>query len=406
MIGVLFVDDEPNVLEGLRRLLHAMRKKWDMRFAASGAAALATLAENPAEIVVSDMRMPEMNGARLFSEIENRYPRTARILLTGQSDYEATLRLVGPSQVFLSKPCDGKQLTRAVSQAVGLRNYLMRPELHKVAQGLNWDRQLLPTYFRIRDELLQEKPSSRTIAALIAGNRELERAFLHLADIVYLHGRRVVHPYQAILYLKPDVFRPTIVAATILSLINGCEESQLLLDRLTTEATMVADICMRIGKIHNLGAEICSQAFLAGLLHNTGAAILACNALPSVSDFMRERFSMPPEARARAERQICGVSFAEVGGYLLAEWGLPDALVEAVTYQQQPKLCADPHSPVLSILHVAMWLAGWLAMENGVEEFREDADGAIKLDRAFLQQQNFRLQPNVYRDVLRAMTEK
>jgi YesN/AraC family two-component response regulator len=81
---ILFVDDEPLVLAGLKRMLHGMRKQWEMVFVESGEAALKFMADNAVDVVVSDMRMPGMNGAQLLNEVMKRYPRTVRLILSGQ----------------------------------------------------------------------------------------------------------------------------------------------------------------------------------------------------------------------------------------------------------------------------------------------------------------------------------
>jgi len=65
---ILFVDDEPNVLAGLKRMLYSLRNEWDMKFVTSGAEALQCLSESPFEVLVTDVRMPEMNGIELLQE--------------------------------------------------------------------------------------------------------------------------------------------------------------------------------------------------------------------------------------------------------------------------------------------------------------------------------------------------
>lgn len=74
MIKILFVDDEPRVLDGLRRMLHARRHEWDMTFVTSGEEALKVLASAPYDVIVSDMRMPGMDGSQLLDEVRRRYP--------------------------------------------------------------------------------------------------------------------------------------------------------------------------------------------------------------------------------------------------------------------------------------------------------------------------------------------
>ena len=88
---ILFVDDEAKVLDGLRNLLRRQRHEWDMLFALSGAAALEELAKAPVDVIVSDMRMPGMDGAELLTRVRTLYPQTARIVLSGHAERGAIL---------------------------------------------------------------------------------------------------------------------------------------------------------------------------------------------------------------------------------------------------------------------------------------------------------------------------
>ena len=86
MKRILFVDDEEMVLQGLQRMLRSLRREWDMTFVESGAKALELMAEQPFDVVVSDMLMPGMTGAELLNEVMKRYPRTVRLILSGHAD--------------------------------------------------------------------------------------------------------------------------------------------------------------------------------------------------------------------------------------------------------------------------------------------------------------------------------
>ena len=80
---MVFVDDEPYVLQALGRLLRPMRAEWHMEFAPSAPAALEILARGPFDAVVTDMRMPGMDGAELLDEVKRRHPHVVRIVLSG-----------------------------------------------------------------------------------------------------------------------------------------------------------------------------------------------------------------------------------------------------------------------------------------------------------------------------------
>jgi len=139
MKSVLFVDDEPRILDGLRRMLHGQRRVWDMGFATSGDEALRAMATQPFDVVVSDMRMPAMDGAVLLGEVQRLYPRTVRIVLSGHADLEASMRSVRVSHQYLTKPCDADFLKEVVERACGLESVLgdrvLRETLGEVGPG-------------------------------------------------------------------------------------------------------------------------------------------------------------------------------------------------------------------------------------------------------------------------------
>lgn len=121
---ILFVDDEPNILSGLKRMLRSMRKEFDLQFAGSGIEALDSMAVHESDIVVSDMRMPGMDGAELLDIIQERYPSAVRIMFTGQADQESVLRTVGVVHQFLTKPCDSDLLRSVLLRAGTLHRFV------------------------------------------------------------------------------------------------------------------------------------------------------------------------------------------------------------------------------------------------------------------------------------------
>jgi response regulator RpfG family c-di-GMP phosphodiesterase len=116
---ILLVDDEEAILDGLRRQL---RKKFTVHTASGGAAALELMATEPIAVVVSDMRMPQMDGATFLAKVRTQYPNVVRILLTGQADTQAAISAVNEGQIyrFLTKPCPPEVLLEEIGSAVEL----------------------------------------------------------------------------------------------------------------------------------------------------------------------------------------------------------------------------------------------------------------------------------------------
>ena len=133
---ILFVDDEPMVLQGLRRMLRSLAGGWDMTFVESGAEALEQLAATPFDVVVTDMRMPVMKGAELLERVRTLHPRAIRLLLSGQSSEETMLASVGPAHQFRAKPCHANRLKDTVRRACALRGLLDNVNLQRLLSQL------------------------------------------------------------------------------------------------------------------------------------------------------------------------------------------------------------------------------------------------------------------------------
>ena len=101
---ILFVDDEPRVLGGLRRLLRTQRDRWEMVFVEGGVAALETLRAGHYDVVVSDYRMPEMDGAELLERVRVDSPTTAGVILSGQTNDDNLPQILTLADEFIDKP--------------------------------------------------------------------------------------------------------------------------------------------------------------------------------------------------------------------------------------------------------------------------------------------------------------
>ena len=141
MTRILFVDDEVKILEGLQRMLRPQRKEWEMAFAPGGQAALTMLEAATFDVIVSDMRMPGVDGATLLEAVRHKYPSVLRIILSGYTELEASYRAVPVAHQFLLKPCDPDALRAAIERATSLVEVLNS----KMFAGLVGSLQELPS---------------------------------------------------------------------------------------------------------------------------------------------------------------------------------------------------------------------------------------------------------------------
>jgi DNA-binding NtrC family response regulator len=113
---ILFVDDEQAILDGIRNVLHRDRQRWDMTFAHGPEAALAAIANESFDVIVSDMRMPGIDGATLLNRVKAESPRTSRIMLSGSADQDEIERATAAVDELLGKPCDARTLRATIER--------------------------------------------------------------------------------------------------------------------------------------------------------------------------------------------------------------------------------------------------------------------------------------------------
>jgi DNA-binding NtrC family response regulator len=124
MKRVLFVDDEPAVLDGIRRNVARRDDEWEVAFAPSAENALTLMEASPFDVIVSDLQMPGMDGPTLLKTVCDKYPTVVRIALSGVSEMGDALRVVPVAHQFLAKPCDPDMLRIAVERATSLSSIL------------------------------------------------------------------------------------------------------------------------------------------------------------------------------------------------------------------------------------------------------------------------------------------
>lgn len=350
---ILFVDDDPNVLQGLRRMLHPMRREWDMAFADSGAAALALLCQAPFEVMVSDMHMPQMNGVQLLTRVKERYPHIVRIILSGYADHEMILGSVGPTHQFLTKPCDTETLKAAVTRACALRDLLANEALRRLVAGIQTLPSLPPLYLEVLEVARDPNGSLKQIGKIIEQDISMTAKILQLVNSAFFGLRRQISsPVHAVSLLGLDTVQALVLSARVFKGFDQAENPALCLDDLWQHSMAVGVVAKQIVKAEGGEQRLLNDALMAGLLHDVGKLVLATN-LPERYREVLTLVQAQEMTGWEAEQAVLGATHAEVGAYLLGIWGLPDALVGALAFHHCPAAYSDCTFSLLTAVHVA-----------------------------------------------------
>jgi HD-like signal output (HDOD) protein/CheY-like chemotaxis protein len=353
---ILFVDDEPNVLEGLQRMLRSMRHEWDMAFAEGGVAALEILDAGPCDVVVSDMRMPGMDGVRLLSEVRERYPQTVRIVLSGHSDHELILKSVGAAHQYLSKPCDADSVKETVVRAFALRDLLTNEKLQLLVSRMRSLPSVPSLYAQLLEELESPDASIERIGEIVSRDPGMTAKILQLVNSAFFGLRRhISSSADATSLLGLDTIKALALSVGVFSRFDRAQVPGFDLDALLSYSTAIGMIAREIARAEGQTEEAMDAAFTAGLLHQTGKLVLAAQ-LPGEYNAMLALAREEGLLAVKAERRIFGAAYPEVGAYWLGLWGLPDSIVDAVAFHHRPGQCPVKAFGPLTAVHTAIFL--------------------------------------------------
>lgn len=395
---ILFVDDEVQLIEGLRRMLRRYRSDWETLFAASGAEALSLMQAEPVDVLVTDMQMPEMNGAELLQHVASRWPETVRVVLTGYADEEMDAVCVQEAHQRLNKPIAPRDLHDAISRACMMRGLILDQRSRRVIAGDNMPPNPPEIYLE-----LKRAPDSPVVQAadIVAGDRALTAKLLRMAGSSFFGpGRTVSSPEEAVALLGlPRVRGVALINGLMRMFVPSRQQGSFSIERFWSHSLQVAELARLIHGAEPDAREQPEEAFAAGLLHDVGLLLIAA----SHEELFRQ------EMAAAGDKDICefeadrlGVTHAEVGASLLALWGLPTSIVEAVLCHHDPERAGADRMCIALAVYLANAFSADLQQREGHRHWNPIAR---ELEPAVLERAGLGHRLNAYRELALELTQ-
>ena len=324
-----------------------------MHFVQSGQEALSCLERDSFDVVVSDIRMPGMDGAQLLTEVMRRHPQIVRIVLSGHSDQDLALRSVKAAHQYLSKPCDSETLKSVIIRTCSLRDLLAEDSIRQLVSKMTSLPSLPSLYHEILDQLQSRDVSVQKVGEIVSKDLGMTAKILQLVNSAFFGlPRHISNPTQAVSLLGLDVVRVLVLSIRILEQFDPEKMSPLNLEILWQHSLRTGLLARTIAKMENQKQHSLDESFTAGLLHDLGKPILSKNfpeGYQEIEKATRERKLSSWEA----EKELWGATHSEVGAYLLGLWGLPDPIIEAVAFHHFPSRREGMgFSPLLAV-HIA-----------------------------------------------------
>ena len=351
--SILFVDDEQKILSGLKRSLHKNREVWHMDFASSGKAALETMSNREFDVVVSDIRMPEMDGVRLLEEARKRYPKTVRIVLSGYAEIEKENKAVLVAHQYLSKPLNTEELDNTITRACNVQDRMNNNELKEVVSQMGTLPSLPQVYLEMT-EALDREASINEIAYIVKKDMAMSTKVLQIVNSAFFGFiRQISEIREAVVYLGVD----TIKALTLsVHAFEECKSTRVIKgfspDDLMNHCLKVGNISKKLAIKQGLNRKEQDMAQTSGILHDLGRLILFSKK-PDIFEKSHAAAQQKQTLESDIENEMMGMTHADLGAYLLDLWNLPYEIVEAVIRHHDPSADSLDGPGIARIVYMA-----------------------------------------------------
>lgn len=354
---ILFValspDDAQRAADGLKK----KSRRWRLAYAPTTADAVRQLRGAPFDCVVMNLQARGIDPHRFFKEVMESSPEALRIGLTEAEARPAIQEAGAPVHQLLSSPLDANVLTAVLARAFAAQDFLSQEHFRKLVDSITSLPVLPAAYASLMEELSRDEPSIDRIGELVATDLGVSVKMLQLVNSAFFGlGRPVAHPGEAAVYLGTETVKALVLALSVFSQFSLVRLREFDPESLWHHSWTTGVLARRLCEFEETERHVAEEAFMAGLVHDMGKLVLAAN-YPSLLEQNLAAAAEKGIGLWEQEFQVHGASHAELGGYLLRRWGLPQGVVDAVTFHHRPMLARVRTFSAVTAVHLANTLA-------------------------------------------------
>ena len=352
---VMFVGEDQQLWPELLR--SADRENWRFTFAHGADEALVALDEQDYDAVVANLTLPGMSGAELLQEVRQRRPDIWRFLRAQPEAVAKAPSWAGAAHQVIDLPDGVEDIQTRLNLA--FTNQVWKPT--PVAESVLSTCPLLPSppklYYRMVDLLSSPTASLERIGELIEQDAPMSAKMLQMVNsAIFALQMKVNRPSDAVLYLGVETTKAVVLMAHTVSCFQSIKRIALPAEKILAHSFRTARYARWVAQQECPRGQASDQAFTAGLLHDIGKFLLAANRGEAYARAV-EYATKGQMTLQQAEVDFFGVDHAELGGALLASWGIPQPIVDAVALHHKPAWLNDSGFSAITAVHAANILA-------------------------------------------------
>jgi putative nucleotidyltransferase with HDIG domain len=348
---LLFVGANALWLRQIERDLHCLQPTWRCRCVEDADQAAAGLASAPFEAMILDGHVA--GGGELVQRAGREFPKTICLVRCDLIEAEVAAQWSHTGATLLAEETSATTLVASLKRIAQIREWLANPALKKLLGLIR----KLPTapklHTEVTNELRSPTGSFEIVARLIAQEPVMSAKILQVVNSAFFGlPHEVTDTSEAVMVLGADRIKGLILLAGVFSQYAGAKCPGFSPEPVWTHSAQVASFARAIALGETRDARTADAAFTAGLLHDIGKLVLAGN-LPDLYENIRRLQAARKCPQRDAEDEVMGTTHAELGACLLATWGLPPQILEAIAWHHHPECSAAHGFSLLAAVHCA-----------------------------------------------------
>ena len=386
MISILFVDEKAELVERLRDAFYRRKSEWNVEHAKSQPQAIELLRASKFDIIITDSQVSGFDGVDLLNHVHAKYPGMTRILLTKPSEIDSIARMSEAAHQFAFKPCVPTDLVALIGRAGALNSRIQSEIVRRLVGGTKHVPSAPRTALKIASLIAKGEATVQEVGELIERDPGLSVRVLQVANsALFRRSRELTNVSDAVSFIGFETAKALAIANEAFRITPENKFLMRLIDDTCEKAFWGAAMTSKFLSGHPLR----ETAMTAALVRDIGILITA-NANPQIYKVAMDRH-LGANSIADVERTCLGVTHAEIGGHLLALWGIPVPIVEAVTYHHAIQE-SSMEAKVMTAIHVADIVAehqlsslqevrdaiNWLFID--VNDLRDEVEEWLELD--------------------------
>lgn len=331
----------------------SVRDGWEVTIVRSRKEAFEALAVGRFETVVIDAREPKEVEKEFLTEVANRCPALARILLFHPTDKAAHARSSGLADQCVLQPCTMETLVAAAARAKLMHQWLADPALTRLLPRLRKLPSVPDVYLQVMEALQSPDADLEEIGRIMSRDLVMTAKLLQIINSSFFAlPRAITSPAEAVAHLGLAQTKALVLLASVFSNYTEDKSSGFSLDQLWRHSLGTAELARRITQFETKNALMADEAFITGMLHDVGKLFYAVNC-PEEFHGLTMLMESNGATYLETERQMLGTTHAELGAFVLATWGLPAVILEGIALHHTPARHAGERFCPLTAVHVA-----------------------------------------------------